>query len=961
MSSSKNKRNQLFKRSKSQGVSKGKSKASTPARSKKVNGCNSRAKGNELKSVDTSDIIASAEMSNIDLVSDDIENSNTQTGNAWVRCDDCHKWRQIPVALVKSIDDSCRWICGDNVDKAFADCSIPQAKSNADIDAELGISDAEEDGYDDLNYKELEKEFESKCTTVSPSSHFWRIDINQFLHRARKTQTIDEIMVCHCKRPPEGKLGCGDECLNHMLSIECVQGTCPCGDLCSNQQFQKRKYAKMKWDKCGKKGFGLRMLENISAGQFLIEYVGEVLDMQAFEARQKEYAARGQRHFYFMTLNGSEVIDACVKGNLGRFINHSCDPNCRTEKWMVDGEICIGLFALRDIKKGEELTFDYNHVRVFGAAAKKCHCGSPHCRGYIGGDPLSAEVIVHDDSDEESPEPMMLEDGETWNGSVNITSQSSSVDAAEMQSMESVITDGFIKLENTTEVEYSLNHFASSKSQLKSSVETEDLKGSLLSNQPEEVSHMTAISEAMADIEPDGTMEKKAMNKTSSSFKKLDTSLNILDSKLSSDTADVNKKSKFSTPEGKQVVPKSRPLTKTSRSCSSGSLKKEKIASNSLNGNKVQITSIKAQVPSVKPKKLSENSSNCCFEAVEEKLDELLDSDGGITRRKDASKGYLKLLLLTATSGDSGNGEAIQRFADAAQHFEEIQKGLQKDSNSSEASKVDDSSPVLEYLAMREILTLIYGGPPCAGRESFRESILSLTEHDDKQVHQIARNFRDKWIPKPARRLSYRDKDEGRVDFHRGLDSNRVSASHNHWCDQAIRPAEEINFAMQSAVATMSVDTAACNGCSSSSTGICQTNGAKTRKRKSRWDQPADTEKIDMRMRRVDGEAINVDNGRQSFQDDVPPGFSSAPGPSTATDLHQPICQSKCCDVIIAHSQKRFVSRLPVSYGIPLPILQQYESPQGEDKWIIAPGMPFHPFPPLPPGMPCTANFIGTI
>ncbi|OMO53331.1 hypothetical protein COLO4_36773 [Corchorus olitorius] len=1045
MSSSKNKRNQLSKSSKSQGVSKGKSKVSTSARSKKVNACNRG--GNELKSVgkgkveekrsdeeiearggghqltvaaagncisvdiensNTSNSIASAEMSNIDLVSDDIENSNTQADDAWVRCDDCHKWRRIPVSLVKSIDDSCRWICGDNVDKAFADCSIPQEKSNADINAELGISDAEEDGYDGLNYKELEKEFESKCTTESPSSHFWRIESNQFLHRARKTQTIDEIMVCHCKRPLDGKLGCGDECLNRMLNIECVQGTCPCGDLCSNQQFQTRKYAKMKWDKCGKKGFGLRMLENISAGHFLIEYVGEVLDMQAYEARQKEYAARGQRHFYFMTLNGSEVIDACVKGNLGRFINHSCDPNCRTEKWMVNGEICIGLFALRDIKKGEELTFDYNYVRVFGAAAKKCHCGSPHCRGYIGGDPLSAEVIVHDDSDEESPEPMMLEDGETWNGSVNITSRSSSVDAAEMLFTESVITDCVIKLENTTEVD------ASAKSELKSSVETEDLKGSLLlSNQPEEVSPMTALSEATADIDPDGTMEKKAINKTSSSAKKLDTSLNILESKLSSDTVDVNKKSKLSTPEGKQVVPKSRPLMKTSRSCSSGSIK-EKITSNSLNGNKVQIKSIKAEVPSVKPKKLLENPSNCRFEAVAEKLNELLDSDGGITRRKDASKGYLKLLLLTATSGDSGNGEAIQSNRELSMILDALLKtksrlvltdiinknGLQMLHNIMKKYRRDFKKipilrkllKVLEYLAMREILTLdhIYGGPPCPGRESFRQSMLSLTEHDDKQVHQIARNFRDKWIPKPARRLNYRDKDEGRMDFHRGLDSNRVSASHNHWRDQAIRPAEEIN----SVVSTTSVDTAARDGCSSSSTVICQTNGTKTRKRKSRWDQPADPEKIDSRspkksqysslpvsvestpnqvdrMSRADGEAINVDNGRHSFQDDVPPGFSSLPNAtalSTATDFHQPNCQSKCSGVIIAHPQKRFISRLPVSYGIPLSILQQFGSPQGEEKWIIAPGMPFHPFPPLPPGPrdkkdappACTANFIGT-
>ncbi|CAA3017716.1 histone-lysine N-methyltransferase ASHH2-like isoform X2 [Olea europaea subsp. europaea] len=146
-----------------------------------------------------------------------------------------------------------------------------------------------------------------------------------------------KIMVCHCKPPLEGRMGCGAKCLNRMLNIECVQGTCPCGELCSNQQFQKRRYAKLKWFWCGKKGYGLQAHEYITEGQFLIEYVGE-------------------------------NIDACVKGNLGRFINHSCNPNCPTEKWMVNGEVCVGLFALRDIKKGEEVTFDYNYVRVFGAA-----------------------------------------------------------------------------------------------------------------------------------------------------------------------------------------------------------------------------------------------------------------------------------------------------------------------------------------------------------------------------------------------------------------------------------------------------------------------------------------------------------------------------------------------------------------------------------------------------------------
>ena len=60
-----------------------------------------------------------------------------------------------------------------------------------------------------------------------------------------------------------------------------------------------------------------------------------------------------------MKISKDEVIDPTYKGTVARFMNHSCDPNCITEKWIVLGEICIGIFALRDIKEDEELTFDY--------------------------------------------------------------------------------------------------------------------------------------------------------------------------------------------------------------------------------------------------------------------------------------------------------------------------------------------------------------------------------------------------------------------------------------------------------------------------------------------------------------------------------------------------------------------------------------------------------------------------
>lgn len=63
-----------------------------------------------------------------------------------------------------------------------------------------------------------------------------------------------------------------------------------------------------------------------------------------------------QTHFYMMEVSKNQVIDAGLKGNNSRFINHSCEPNTEAQKWAVDGETCVGLFAVRDIHPDEEIT-----------------------------------------------------------------------------------------------------------------------------------------------------------------------------------------------------------------------------------------------------------------------------------------------------------------------------------------------------------------------------------------------------------------------------------------------------------------------------------------------------------------------------------------------------------------------------------------------------------------------------
>ena len=63
-----------------------------------------------------------------------------------------------------------------------------------------------------------------------------------------------------------------------------------------------------------------------------------------------------------------------LQGGLGRFINHSCSPNCETQKWIVRGELAIGLFTLKAVPAGTELTFDYNFER-YGDKVGGLGCG----------------------------------------------------------------------------------------------------------------------------------------------------------------------------------------------------------------------------------------------------------------------------------------------------------------------------------------------------------------------------------------------------------------------------------------------------------------------------------------------------------------------------------------------------------------------------------------------------------
>lgn len=150
--------------------------------------------------------------------------------------------------------------------------------------------------------------------------------------------------------------------------FECNK-TCKCGPECMNRVVQQgRKHLLSIFKTSNGRGWGVRTDKAIAKGQFVCEYVGEVITYEETERRGKIYDAAGRTYLFDLDFNGSDnpySIDAAKSGNVSHFINHSCDPNLGV--WAVwtdclDRDLPkIGLFTLRNIGEGEEITFDYTN------------------------------------------------------------------------------------------------------------------------------------------------------------------------------------------------------------------------------------------------------------------------------------------------------------------------------------------------------------------------------------------------------------------------------------------------------------------------------------------------------------------------------------------------------------------------------------------------------------------------
>ncbi|KAM3612230.1 uncharacterized protein V6R79_004996 [Siganus canaliculatus] len=197
------------------------------------------------------------------------------------------------------------------------------------------------------------------------------------------TADLSEIPRCNCKASDENPCGVDSECINRMLMYECHPQVCAAGERCQNQAFTKRQYTPVEIYRTLSCGWGLRAVSDIKKGAFVIEYVGEMIDEEECRARIRHAQENDIFNFYMLTLDKDRIIDAGPKGNQARFMNHCCQPNCETQKWTVNGDTRVGLFALQDIPKGVELNFNYN-LECLGNGKTVCKCGAPNCSGFLG-------------------------------------------------------------------------------------------------------------------------------------------------------------------------------------------------------------------------------------------------------------------------------------------------------------------------------------------------------------------------------------------------------------------------------------------------------------------------------------------------------------------------------------------------------------------------------------------------
>ncbi|KAH0544054.1 hypothetical protein FGG08_001672 [Glutinoglossum americanum] len=273
----------------------------------------------------------------------------------------------------------------------------------------------------------------------SPSLNFRFIDAC-VLGKGVTKASEDSMYGCNCKPDNGRRMGCEYttcECLDQMIQkrfpyiatgdragtlrdshlrtrdaiFECNR-FCNCGDNCKNKLVQWGRKVPLEIFKTSNRGWGLRCPMDLRKGEFIDIYKGEIITNSEANRRERLKRQTKAKDTYLYTMekfaedngipqNKLYIVDGEFFGGPTRFMNHSCNPNCRQfsvsyhhgDMYIYD----LAFFAIDYIPAGTELTFNYtdnDHIekkkgkgkgreRKKSKNAPECLCGSENCRGYI--------------------------------------------------------------------------------------------------------------------------------------------------------------------------------------------------------------------------------------------------------------------------------------------------------------------------------------------------------------------------------------------------------------------------------------------------------------------------------------------------------------------------------------------------------------------------------------------------
>nr|XP_019960975.1 PREDICTED: histone-lysine N-methyltransferase SETD1B-like [Paralichthys olivaceus] len=151
-------------------------------------------------------------------------------------------------------------------------------------------------------------------------------------------------------------------------------------DLVKFNQLQFRK-KRIRFSRSHIHEWGLFAMEPIAAEEMVIEYVGQIIRQVIADMREQRYEEEGIGSSYLFRVDQDTIIDATKYGNLARFINHSCNPNCYAKIITVESQKKIVIYSRQPISINEEITYDYK----FPIEETKipCLCGAESCCGSL--------------------------------------------------------------------------------------------------------------------------------------------------------------------------------------------------------------------------------------------------------------------------------------------------------------------------------------------------------------------------------------------------------------------------------------------------------------------------------------------------------------------------------------------------------------------------------------------------